>query len=106
MAIQFTDDEIETIKSIINEWGSDCPGTDVEKVKELEYKLGLSIRPTPEEIAERERKRKEWAESPTGKLLTELFELYKGPDILYGSKELVGSNLRINLPNDYNVKKD
>jgi hypothetical protein len=52
MTIQFTDDEIDTIKSIINEWGSDCPGTDYEKVKELEYKLGLSVRPTPEEIAE------------------------------------------------------
>lgn len=52
MTIQFTDDEIETIKELICDWGSHCPSTDSDKVKELEYKLGLAVRPTAEELAD------------------------------------------------------
>lgn len=114
MAITFTDDEIETIKSIISEHGSDCPGTDSDKVLELEYKLGLSVRPTAEEIAEQERKRKEWAESPYGKQMTEILnasnylisDIYTNVDVLFGVKDFkIGSTLRIRLPNDYNLKE-
>lgn len=111
--MQFTDDEIETIKDIIIDWGSDCPNADSDKVKELEYKLGLAVRPTAEEIAEQEKRRKEFAETPYGKQMAELFKMannlmpdvYKTPSILVGS-EKIGSTLRIILPTDYQVKKD
>lgn len=72
--MQFTDDEIETIKDIINEHGSDCPGTDYDKVQELKYKLELDKRSTPEEVAEQEKRRKEFAESDLGKLTIARFE--------------------------------
>ncbi len=109
--MQFTDDEIETIKSIILEHGCDCPGTDSDKVKELEYKLGLSIRPTPEELAAHEKRMQEWRESDSGKAFVQalsyhnhLLEDISGtPDVLFGSMK-IGSQLRIRLPNDYNIK--
>lgn len=117
MAIQFTDDEIETIKSVLQEWGSDCPDTDGEKVQELRYKLGLEKRPTPEQIAEWDRKRKEWAESESGILFSKIMasadnyleqiakNLQATPDILYDVTE-IGASLRIRLPNDYNGNKN
>ncbi len=113
--MQFNDDEIETIKEIIREWGSDCPDTDYEKVKELEYKLGISVRPTAEEIAEQERRRKEWAESPFGKEMSKILnasnyllnDIYKDVDILFGETNFkIGSTLRIRLPNAYTVKEN
>lgn len=116
--MQFTDDEIETIKSIINEYGSDCPYTDYDKVKELKYKLGLSKRPTPEEIAEKERKQKEFNESPQGKLIAEMVARQNdlitaqllSPNIfidqhLWDNENFkIGSTLRIKLPKDYQIK--
>ncbi len=118
--IQFTNEEIETIKDIINEWGSDCPGTDYDKVKELQYKLGLRKRPTPEEIAERERRQKEFNESPLGKLNSQMFartadhiaaELLENErtNVFLSGEQWdkndfkIGSQLRIRLPQNYIV---
>lgn len=104
--MQFTDDEIETIKSIINEWGCDCTDTDSNKVQELRYKLGLDKRPTPEEIEAYKRRMKEWRDSLEGKEFVAIAnmhnkyledianDLIKQPEILYGT-------LRIKLPNDF-----
>lgn len=111
MAISFTDDEIETIKSLISDHGHDDPDTDYNKILELEYKLGLSVRPTDEEIIEQERRRKEFVESPYGKQMMEIFKIsdsylirqlenFNSVDVLYGTKNLIGSTLRIRLPND------
>lgn len=118
---QFTDDEIETVKEIICEHGSDCPSTDWEKVQELKYRLGLEKRPTPEELAEIERRRKEFAESATGKIFAELMAQtneniaaqlleQEKQNIFFAGEQWdkenfkIGSTLRIKLPIDYNVK--
>lgn len=118
--MQFTDDEIETIKDIINEHGCDCPGTDFDKVQELKYKLGLDKRPTPEEIAEQERRRKEFAESDLGKLTIAAFERstalfleqqkeWHKDNVFINSEQWDGkisSQLRIRLPTDYVVRNN
>lgn len=52
-----SDEDVETIKEIISDWGSDCPVTDYKRVRLLAEKLGLwepEPEPTPEELAERE----------------------------------------------------
>jgi hypothetical protein len=116
MTIEFTDEEIEIIKEIICDWGCDCPDTDYNKVLELEYKLGLRERPTPEQIAEQERKYKEFAESLNGKLMAEILksnnhllnniDMNAKVDVLYGSLDMsISSKLKIRLPNDYIINK-
>ena len=116
MTTQFTDDEIETIKSLISEWGSDCPDTDSDKVQELRYKLGLSIRPTTEEIAAREKRYDEIRNSPYGKQMAEIMsasnqylekmaEDILGPNVLFDKTDFkIGSTLRIKMPTDYDKK--
>lgn len=117
--MEFTEEEIETIKDIINEHGFDCPGTDYNKVLELQYKLGLRIRPTPEEIVEQEKRRKEFAESDLGKLSAAMFErsnvlfleqqkewekdqlFIDAGGIQWPDNFKIGSTLRIRLPSDY-----
>lgn len=105
--MQFTDDEIETIKNIINEHGCDYPDTDSNKIQELRYKLGMDNRPTSEEITAYELRMKQWRESDSGKLFKEIMsshnhllddivkDLTKPVEILFGS-------IRIKLPNDFN----
>lgn len=39
--MQFTDDEIEIIKEVLADWGSDCPSTDYKKVQAIGVKLGV-----------------------------------------------------------------
>jgi len=118
----FTDDEIETIKSLICEWGSDCPNTDSDKVQELKYKLSLEKRPTPEEIAEQEERNLIFRESPFAKQMAEILNNQNSymekmaqdltrdnaffTGVQWGNKDLVGSALKIRLPKDYNIKKD
>lgn len=116
MTTQFTDDEIETIKSLICNHGSDCPGTDYQKVLELSYKLGLEQRPTPEELEAEEKRNKEFRESELGKRLAELFTITNvQSEKLYNRiiednifcKNIqwpIGSELKIKLPNDYLIK--
>ncbi len=116
----FTDEEIETIKSIICEHGSDCPYTDSDKVDELKYKLDLAKRPTAEELAEIEKRRKEFAESDLGKLTIAAFERSNALFLAqqkewdkdaafinvsqWGKEDFkIGSTLRIRLPIDYNI---
>lgn len=127
--IEFTDEEVETIKEIICEWGSDYPCTDYEKVQELKYKLGLEKRPTAEELAEQERKRKEFADSPFGKQMAEIMSrsnayleefvtqaickdnilFFSGPQWKLEDFKILGNaigpNLKINLPEDFKVKE-
>lgn len=118
MTTQFTDEEIETIKELICDWGSDCPCTDYEKVQELKYKLGLEKRPTPEELAEQERKRKEFSDSDMGKQLNAIFksandhmekfafEVMKPVNIFYSGEQWTKDQiLKINAPEDYNIKE-
>ena len=68
----FTDDEIETIKELISDWGSDCPFANHERVRLLAEKLGVwepEEPPTEEELARREAFRN----SPLGILSRKLF---------------------------------
>lgn len=112
--MRFSDDEIETIKSLICEWGSDCPDTDSDKVKKLEYKLGLSVKPTPEEIAERERRDEEFRNTSFAIMMKEMFKSCNraliesmAKNVMFDETNLkIGSTLRIKLPNDFEVKKD
>lgn len=89
---QISEEDFELIKDIINDWSSDCPGTDWEKVQELRYKFGMDIRPTPEELAEQERKRKEFAETP-------FMHGHQWP-----SEFRTATELRVKLPNAYLIK--
>lgn len=116
--IEFTNDEIDTIKELLCDWGLDCPGTDSDKVQELKYKLGLEKRPTPEELAEKERRYKEFADSPIGKQMTALMNqsnkialnLINDKNFFSGSQldfpladAKIGSSFRIRLPTEYNI---
>ncbi len=116
--MQFTDDEIETIKDLLRDHGSDYGlQTDSSKHNKLGAKLGLweaDPDPTPEELAEQERKRKEFAETPMGKIMTEMFKRSNeafardfklfGDDIEYYNGVQIGTDLKIKLPNDYSLK--
>lgn len=95
--MQFTDDEIETIKLLIDERGYDDPTSDFEKVWALGVKLGVRepvIPPTEEELKRRE----EFRNSPIGLKISELLsssnqyliDLDKqySIDVLYGSVRL------------------
>lgn len=111
--MQFTDEEIETIKDVLNDWGSDCPGTDSNKVRALQVKLGLrepELPPTEEELKRRE----EFAKSPYGLMMSNLFiqtndyytklakeytEFYSGE--VWGDDAKIGTQLRIRLPKDF-----
>lgn len=71
--MQFTDEEIEVIKEVFSDWGSDCPGADYDKVKAVGVKLGVwepEWPPTEEELA----RRKAFQESPMGLIISEMFK--------------------------------
>lgn len=115
LTIELTDDEFETLHEAFQDVGCDCPGVNWNKFKALGVKLGfweVEKPPTVEELKRRE----ELANSPLGKQMREAFDRsnalckqlmddYK--DHFEFHKNLqwtVGSELRIRLPNDYQVK--
>lgn len=72
--MQFTDDEIETLKEILSDWGSDMPCADYAKVKALGVKIGVweeEKPPTEEELKRRE----EFINSPYGLLMSKLLKM-------------------------------
>jgi hypothetical protein len=71
--MQFTDDEIETIKELILDCGNDCPSVNWDKRQALGEKLGVlepEKPPTEEELA----RRKAFQESPLGIQVQEMFK--------------------------------
>lgn len=71
--MQFTDEELEIIKEVFSDWGSDCPSADYAKVKLLGVKLGVweeEKPPTEEELKRREA----YANSPEGIMMINLFK--------------------------------
>lgn len=117
--MQFTDQEIETIKSLLLDHGSDCPDTDSDAVQALGEKLGVR-EPIQPPSAEELKRREEYAKSPAGKMMNELIattinnmarnlanDIFTTPKLInqIGS-DGVKSTLRIRLPNDYTVKAE
>jgi len=78
--------------------------------------LGVSVRPTAEELAERERRYEEIRNSPFAKQQREILsasnyllaDIYKNntADLFAVKNFKIGSTLRIRLPNDYVVKEN
>ena len=115
--MNFTEAEIETVKSLLLDHGSDCPDMDSDALQALGEKLGV-FQPIEPPTAEDLKRREEYANSPAGKMMRELFEatnrslaqsmaeqimtksFFDGEQL--GGK--IGSTLRIRLPNDYQVK--
>lgn len=118
MQIELSNEELETLKNIYQDWGSDCPGTDYDKYKNLGIKLGW--REPDFELTEEELKRREeFRNSSLGKLTSDLFkqankkyiEMMKNwkqdAEFMKETQQSVkiGSSLKIRLPYDYYVNK-
>lgn len=113
MIIEFTPDEMDTLRDAFNDVGNDCPGVDWDKFKALGVKLGFREAekpPTEEELKRRE----EYNNSPTGKIMRELFArsneqlakmMLKDYESCKDMQWPIGAQLRIKLPNDYAVNK-
>jgi len=114
--MQFTDDEIEIIKEVFSDWGSDMPCTDYDKVRGLGIKLGVweeEKPPTEEELKRRE----EFRNSPYGLMISKLFsqtndyfnkmaeELVDQKAFMdgeqWGDGAEIGTKLRIKFPKDF-----
>lgn len=119
--MQFTDEEIETIKEIICEHGSDCPYTDSNKILALQIKLGLKKNYSnwsPEDAA----RRMEFKNSPFAQQMSKLFadansyadkvvaDILNDKNFFCGEQwdkaSKIGSELRIRLPIEYNLKNE
>lgn len=74
--MQFTDQEIETIKALIRDHGCDYSlETDSAEYQALGEKLGVLAPepiPTAEELAEQAKRREEFAKSPMGLIMSEM----------------------------------
>lgn len=111
--IIFTDEDIEIIKEVFSDWGSDMPCADYDKVRAVGVKLGVweeEKPPTEEELKRRE----EFAKSPVGLKISELLnqsndyytkldveyvEFYSGE--VWKDDSKISTQLRIRLPNDF-----
>ena len=116
--MELSDQEIELVRRLIQDLGSDCPDLSCDEIRPLAEKLGVwePEKPlTPEQIKQRE----EWANSPYGKAMSEMLisankhmaelVMQENPllDALLDKKPgKIGSTLRIRLPNDYAVKSE
>lgn len=111
--MNFTEAEIETIKSLLLDHGSDCPDTDSDALQALGEKLGV-YKPIEPPTAEELKRREELANSPAGKMMRELFEATNRNlaqsmadqivDLSFFDGQQWGDTLRVRLPNDYQVK--
>jgi hypothetical protein len=118
--IEFSEQEVDTIRDLIRDWGSDCPDTDYDKVRLLAERLGVwepKKPPTPEQLEFLNK----LAPAPIKELTQKaaLAWLMARRPLLYaltGSKEAgageefaagkIGTQLRIRLPSDYQVAKE
>lgn len=112
--MQLTDQDIETIKELLRDHGSDFPNADCAAVQALGEKLGVyepELPPTAEELKRRE----EFVKSPMGIAMKEMFAVWNRYMAELAIIELMdgkfwisdaenGSTLRIKLPNDYASK--
>ena len=119
--MQLTPDEIEVVKKLIADHGSDSPSLESDELRPLAEKLGVwepEVPPTAEELARREA----FAQSPLGKQMIEMFarsaewcakeeaerlseRQFWESDAVNGYQWPEGTLLRIRLPNDFTVKK-
>ncbi len=129
--MQFTDEEIETIKEVFQDWGNDCPYTNYDKVHAIGVKLGIweeEKPPTEEEL----QRRKEFAESPMGVVMSKMFKRandyytkpvleknealkfmkgdaanhFQWPEEFAKESVKIGSKLKIRMTSDYTKKED
>ena len=73
MQIELNDEELETLNELFNDWGSDCPDADYDKVRALAEKLGFwepEYKSTEEEL-------KRMAEEFTNSMRAEIKEMIK-----------------------------
>lgn len=118
--MQFADDEIETLKEILSDWGSDMPCAEYTKVHAIGVKLGVweeEKPPTEEELKRRE----EFRNSPFGKQMAAMFSqtneylkkvtedimednsFFSGEQCFFSGKQWpVGTTLKIKVPDDWN----
>lgn len=115
--MQLNEQEIEIIKELIADHGSDCPYLDSDRLRPLAEKLGVwePEKPLTEEELKR---REEWANSPYGKIMSEMLTRVNKnivdnllnnnmfyDDKLWNKKEYkIGTTLKIRMPNNYQVK--
>ena len=113
--MQLTPDEIEVVKALISDHGSDCPALSCKELRPLAERLGVwepELPPTAEELAQREA----FAQSPLGKQMIEMFRQCAKSLAKMETERLltksffdepqwkVGDTLRIRLPKEYIVK--
>lgn len=101
-----------TLREAFDDVGCDCPSVDGDKLKALGVKLGFweaEKPPTEEELKRRE----EFANSPYGKMMAKLMKrtndylidkFLEDMSFYQGAQWNTRSDLRIKLPNDYNIK--
>lgn len=119
MNFELTDEEYQTLKDIFDDWGSDCPYTDCDKRQALGEKLGI-LEPIPPPTEEELKKQEEFRNSPTGLMLAALMkqsnhfmqkiaeDLIKDNAFMSGEQweDKIGTELKIRIPNNYNIKKE
>jgi hypothetical protein len=112
--MEFSEQEIETIKELLRDHGSDCPCADSSAIQALGEKLGVyepEKPPTEEELKRRE----ELANSPAGKMMRELInatnQAYAASlaeqitaNSFFDGEQWEGGRFRIKLPNDFLVR--
>lgn len=113
--MQFTDDEIEILKEILSDWGSDMPCADYSKVHAIGVKLGVweeEKPPTEEELKRWE----EFANSPYGLFMSKVFnqsneyfdkiaqDVMRDNAFVFGEQwsDKIDTTLKIKLPDDWN----
>ena len=111
-------EEIEIVRELISDWGSDCPALCSDRLRPLAEKLGMwepELPPTPEELARRE----EFRNSPMGEKISEMFRrnnehfvkslLEHKTDCSFTKSDEDNNYqwpIRIRFPNDYVVSDD
>jgi hypothetical protein len=71
--MELSDKEVDLVRRLISDWGTDCPELSMSEIQPLAEKLGVwepEVPPTPEEIKRRE----EFMKSPAGLAIAELFD--------------------------------
>jgi hypothetical protein len=113
---ELTDDEIATLHDAFHDVGSDCPSIDWDKFKALGVKFGFWEAEKPL-TAEELKRQEEFRASPYAKQMKALFAAsnaeidklavsFMADNVFFSNPQwTVGSELRIKMPNDYQVNR-